>query len=239
MKQLTKIAILALIAAGILVPTALLLNTAPRPLSACGPININGNAALAAASDRGNGTSADPYVIEYRNITGPGALGVNAIRIQNTDAHVIVQHVLVHDWYNASNTVYVYNVRNLVFQHNNLTNGRENALFVSTSTGVTIRSNTIAGFVYAVYMYQLLNYNVTVTNNAFGVGYTSPLSNRVCTIDSGFITRGNVVNGNWWADYTLRYPSATSDGTTWATPYQSPGVYDYAPLVNNPTSWAW
>jgi parallel beta-helix repeat protein len=40
--------------------------------------------------------------------------------------------------------------------------------------------------------------------------------------------------GNYWSDYTARYPDATNDGTVWDTPYafNTPGKMDNYPLVN-------
>ena len=42
-------------------------------------------------------------------------------------------------------------------------------------------------------------------------------------------------HGNYWNDYTTRYPSATNDGTVWNTPYTIDGeasAQDNYPLVN-------
>ncbi|MHC1575866.1 MAG: NosD domain-containing protein, partial [Methanosarcinaceae archaeon] len=44
--------------------------------------------------------------------------------------------------------------------------------------------------------------------------------------------------GNYWHDYTVRYPAATNDGTVWDTPYDLSGsasARDLYPLYMNPT----
>lgn len=53
------------------------------------PMEISGNAELAIAANSGNGTFDDPYVIDGLGINASGYL--NALKISNTDAHLIVR----------------------------------------------------------------------------------------------------------------------------------------------------
>ncbi|MFX1512417.1 MAG: NosD domain-containing protein [Promethearchaeota archaeon] len=67
------------------------------------PIEVSNDEELAAEAVSGNGTEADPYVLEGWNITTEG---VHGIHIRNTTAHFIVRNC----WVETGNTEFVYGI---------------------------------------------------------------------------------------------------------------------------------
>ena len=92
---------------------------------------------------------------------------------------------------------------------------------------------------YAVWIFTLSNdnkvyYNNFLNNNGGGVQAADYGTNNFW--DAGFM---GIQKGNYWSDYTTRYPGAVQDptGTYWMTPYVvdpiPPGTsQDNYPLVN-------
>nr|MDO8117054.1 PKD domain-containing protein [Candidatus Sigynarchaeota archaeon] len=88
-------------------------------------------------------------------------------------------------------------------------------------------------------------FNNTVVNNSLGLyieyhdkAFFNAFINNTTQINSDtFATLfylHNGAHGNYYNDYSTRYPAATNDGVTWNTPYTVPYGSDPHPLVNAP-----
>jgi len=130
------------------------------------PIFINGNADFTANNGvtGGFGTAFDPYRIEGWDINA--SLGVGLV-IQNTDAHVRIRSVSLHDGGLQGIGIRLYNVKNVVLEDVRLVRNREgieasavdggltivnsyfegngNGILLWRTTGIIVRSNTFLG----------------------------------------------------------------------------------------------
>nr|MDO8118709.1 PKD domain-containing protein [Candidatus Sigynarchaeota archaeon] len=90
-------------------------------------------------------------------------------------------------------------------------------------------------------------FNNTLVNNSVGLyindddrAYFNAFINNTAQIDHALATfyLHNGTHGNYYSDYTSRYPAATNNGVTWNTPYTVPGGSDPHPLVNAPATFS-
>ena len=140
---------------------------------------------------------------------------------------------------------------------NNTIEDTDVGIDLSTGSRFSVGGNTISRCtVYAVGFYQTETSNVftnNITNNAVGVWFSqkadaTPMNDtsfyRNNFIDNGqqvFVGASGTINnfddgkgGNYWSDYTSRYPNATEVGNSgiWNIPYMvAPNNVDKYPLV--------
>ncbi len=92
-------------------------------------------------------------------------------------------------------------------------------------------------------------FNNTLVNNSLGLyieyhdkAYFNAFINNTAQINSDTFATPfylhNGTHGNYYSDYTTRYPAATNDGVTWNTPYTVPYGSDPHPLVNAPSTFS-
>lgn len=127
--------VVTLLAAALVLPTAQALETHD-------PIHVQGDADLAATADAegwpGDGTVTDPYVIEGLFIE---ADGTDAIRIENTSAHLVIRDNVVRGSGPALWTgIGLANVTNLSVVANDLEDFRS-GIAVRRSDGVRLQGN--------------------------------------------------------------------------------------------------
>ncbi len=112
------------------------------------PIRIDNDDELAAEALSGNGTEADPYVIEGYDIDGVGS--GYCIYIGNTTDHFVVRN---NTLYNASGNgyqyfrnsgLYLYNVTNGSAEDNNFSDNYENGIILESSSNNTIEDNNVS-----------------------------------------------------------------------------------------------
>jgi parallel beta-helix repeat protein len=134
---------------------------------------------------------------------------------------------------------YIYNN---YFGFNNL-----NGVYITNSSSNNVTNNSFV---------ENRGYGVVVTqnssNNSFSLNifsnnsgadiYTSPGSSSVQAYDDGMNNRWNNTSGegNYWSDYTLRYPNASNDGRVWNISYKINGsalAEDHYPLCNCTDYW--
>ena len=183
-------------------------------------IHINGNADLAAQAVNegwaGNGTEADPYIIENYEIDANG--GAYGIWVVNVDLYFVIRNCTV---FNATDSAtYPY--------------GSGIAL-ASTSNG-TITSNNVTGNYIGIGIdassENIVSHNEIVGNEAIGVG--------ILTGNNNTITGNNVGNTTAGIGIALMYATNTSvtENTVFGNAYY--GIYveesSYNNLVSNSIS---
>jgi len=223
------------------------------------PILIDGNAELATfISDEeisGDGTESSPYIIEDFSIdTETG----NGIDIRNTNAYLIIQDCrisgdnLEYSGIYLNNTAFIRIYDNIILKNDigiNLDYNNNNNVLIgnyiaSNGIGIHMMGSNIAINITenivmsnVEYGIRLGDYSINNTiyyNDFYRVDNTSVLAheNENCHDNQW----DNGTTGNYWEDYTTKYPSATNDGNFWDTPYEidgdGPGI-DNFPLVDS------
>ena len=167
-----------------------------------GPIRINNNTDFAnhATSEGwgGNGTEADPYIIENYNINGTG-YGY-CIYIGNTTDYFVVRNCSLHDASGNSGTYYwdsalvMYNVTNGAAVNNTASNnGHGISLYKSGNNNITnnrMYNNSLGLWVFS-YTLEDFNNSIDTTNtvNAKPVYYFFKHDNLTLeNVDAGHIT---------------------------------------------------
>ncbi len=197
---------------------------------------------------RGSGTQQDPYIIEGLVISSSNWA---AILVWSTSAYFVIrqciiigqsgmlygmylyadQHATVEDCYIQMPGWFgmVISGCNNVEVSNNVFEGGNTAISLSGVCTSTFHDNTFHG--QSHYSFQLN------TGSNYNLFYENDFLTKYVIVNSGGGS-GNQWNtaeyGNYWGDYTSRYPSTTNDGTIWDTPYElqfNPGEFDYKPLV--------
>ena len=144
-----------------------------------GPISIRGNDQFNGANGvtEGNGTSANPYVIQDWEINVNWA---DRISISDTDAHFVIRDVFL---YNVGRRPedQLYDGINL----RNVTNGRvENAVLtnnfgpvsISSSANITVVNNNISANVFSVFVHSSRDvyvYGNVISSNNYGIFLSS------------------------------------------------------------------
>ncbi|MHA1684437.1 MAG: NosD domain-containing protein, partial [Promethearchaeota archaeon] len=111
---------------------------------------------------------------------------------------------------------------------NNISANVGNGIDIAFSDGHLIYNNNISfNGVYGIYLHAGSRDHV-IYGNYFALNGESEVFS-----DEPNIKWDNGTRGNYWDDYSTRYPAATNDGTTWSIPYEingTTGVYDNHPL---------
>ncbi len=95
------------------------------------PISITGNGGFNARSTMGDGSLANPWIIENREITGAG----NGIYIANTNAHFIIRNCAIHGM--TLSGIYLNNVTNGVIRDVEIYDNDVNCLLIANSDNIT------------------------------------------------------------------------------------------------------
>ncbi len=103
---------------------------------------IQGNSALASLASSGNGTQANPFILENQTIqnTNYSAIG---LKMTNIDAYFVVQNFLINVSYSGG--IYLQNVQNGLFKDNIIIAG-QCGILVNNSFVNTFKNNTIQNF---------------------------------------------------------------------------------------------
>jgi parallel beta-helix repeat protein len=108
------------------------------------------------------------------------------------------------------------------------------SLYISSSDNVTVTGNTMSSLGYAT-IYVISSDSCIIRDNRFW----STVVNQAVSDSSFYNSWDNGTHGNYYGDYTVRYPNATNDGVVWDTPYAiggSSGEQDAKPLVWTPAN---
>jgi parallel beta-helix repeat protein len=133
-------------------------------------------------------------------------------------------------------------------------------IYTFDTTGVSIENNTFTGLRYGLYLSSAEGFQIT--NNVFsfcydrairmGGGFQSYIHHNTFYRNAYNATLGTYAGtqveqfsgnpqwhdgseGNWWSDYTIRYPNANPVGKVWDTPYEIDGDvdrHDRYPLIH-------
>ena len=162
--------------------------------------------------------------------SGAGAIG---ICVENCVNVMIANCTFEDTCGNGIELIGVSNAR--VFNNSIVTFGT--SILLHRCTNVTITYNTLRDADEQFQMYNSCDI-VFHHNNIFNdESYYPRVSNTTCTWDDG------KKHGNYWSDYTTRYPNATEIGTSgvWNMPYQidpddtdGREHFDFYPLVEDP-----
>ena len=132
-------------------------------------IYIDGNSMFAAKATsegwNGDGTSNNPYIIEYYNIS---ASTENGIEIRNTDVHFIVQNVsITNGLSNYFHGFYLFNVSNGVFKNDTANNNLAGFLLTNSFNNTFTdnkANNNLHGFRF-LYSHNNTLANSTINSN--------------------------------------------------------------------------
>jgi parallel beta-helix repeat protein len=103
-------------------------------------INVNGNSALAAIADSGDGTFFTPYIIEDRVFVANGTQ--YAINIQNTDDYVLIRNCIIES--TSSRGISINNCSNVGLHDNMVKNKTEYGIYFRNSDDCTVHGNDVA-----------------------------------------------------------------------------------------------
>jgi parallel beta-helix repeat protein len=107
------------------------------------PISISSNSDFATYATRGDGTAGNPWIIENLDIDG-SAYAVPGISITDTTDSFTVRGCYIHDAQNMEEGVYLSNVKNGVFENNNISlNTYDGLSFISGCSNIIVNNNTI------------------------------------------------------------------------------------------------
>ncbi len=133
--------------------------------------------------------------------------------------------------------MFIESCTNVTIEKNFINVTKGNAVRLYSSTSCTFRTNQVENATsYALWVGGSSN---VVHNNSFINNNKNASSGKVenpqCRDDSGTSTKWDLdKKGNYWSEYTTRYPDADNDGTVWNQSYGlagSPTNYDNYPLV--------
>ncbi|HWM51192.1 MAG TPA: right-handed parallel beta-helix repeat-containing protein, partial [Thermoplasmata archaeon] len=155
------------------------------------PIFISGNADFTASNGvtAGTGTAVDPYIIEGWDINASMRVG---FVIQNTDAHVRVRNVTVHDGGPREIGFILYNVKNVVLERVRSVENRQGIEASGVDGGLTIENSYFAGNGIGILLWRATG--IVVRNNTFVGDGIAFIGNAAPHFSSHEIV-GNSVNG--------------------------------------------
>ena len=131
----------------------------------------------------------------------------------------------------------VHSPNNIVSGNNSTNSGDNIYIFIGVSDGTLVSGNDATNNVYAIYLYFSSNntvYGNNATNNNNAITLIGSSNNTI--YQNNFINNtqqvssdgspntwdnGNPSGGNYWSDYTARYPNASEIDSSglWNTPY--------------------
>ncbi|NHI94930.1 MAG: hypothetical protein EAX96_20745, partial [Candidatus Lokiarchaeota archaeon] len=161
------------------------------PIKQCAAtISINGNAELAANATSGNGTRANPYIIENYMIRAAG-LGSHGIYIRNTDAYFILRNCIVN-----TSDVYFYGIYLLNVSNSNITDciieACHRGIQMTSCDNNILDNNSVISINYQGFYINSCDNNTYLNNLAYNCS-SSGFSFGQCH-NSSFI--GNNATGN-------------------------------------------
>jgi hypothetical protein len=106
-----------------------------------------------------------------------------------------------------------------------------NNTFINNTGAIEITGNNI-NITGNVLENNTAGINVTGTSVTGIAIYRNSFLDSPCN-DTGGASWNDTSDGNYWSDYITRYPSATSNGTHWDTPYSVDASFDYLPLSSD------
>ena len=175
------------------------------------PIRIDSNAGFDAAHgvSAGNGSAANPWIIENLDISGSGSSF--AIYIGNTTDHFIVRNSYFHDaagglfdWLSSPDSaVVLYNVKNGLVYNNTIYSNAWAGVSATASSYVTIMANDISCSYNGVYLSSTSASSIEdniITYTSSGV-YVDPSS-------------GNLIDGNTIMDGSTGIALVASSSST-------------------------
>jgi parallel beta-helix repeat protein len=155
--------------------------------------------------------------------------------------------------FNSRYGIYMNNINNGFISCNSVLNNYYDGIYLTNCDNNTIYDNNISSNNrFGIYLYNSNNnnidYNDFLNNLDYSINIIGSASNSiklnnfngnnygdVQASDSSTNNRWNgTALGNYWSDYTSRYPNATNNGAIWDTPYDidgNSGSADYKPLV--------
>ncbi|MFO7618708.1 MAG: right-handed parallel beta-helix repeat-containing protein [Thermoplasmata archaeon] len=109
------------------------------------PILIVGNANFTEGNGvlRGDGSVADPYIIENYDIGG--TTHKHGIEIMDTDAHFIIRNCAIHGRTDTMNGISMNNVTNGVIRESEVYTNTGSGIYILDSNGLLIENNRIEG----------------------------------------------------------------------------------------------
>jgi len=176
--------------------------------------------------------NADNVTISgFTFLTTYGERGATGIRVENC-ANVTIANCTFED--TCGSGIELVGVSNaLVF--NNTIDSFDVSITIWNSNNVSFTYNTLRDAGEQFQMYNSRNIVFHHNNNFNDEAYYPRVSNTTCTWDDGH------GRGNYWSDYTVRYPDATNLGAVWDTPYQidpddadGREHFDNYPLIEDP-----
>lgn len=176
--------------------------------------------------------NADNVTISgFTFLTTYGEMGATGIHVNNC-TNVTIANCTFED--TCGSGIELVGVSNaLVF--NNTIDSFSASITIWNSNNVSFTYNTLRDAGEQFQMYNSRNIVFHHNNNFNDEAYYPRVSNTTCTW-----TDGNGL-GNYWSDYTTRYPNATNLGAVWDTPYQidpddfdGREHFDTYPLIQDP-----
>ncbi len=178
------------------------------------PIRINNNTDLNETAQSGNGTEADPYIIEGYDIDG-GGYGYG-IYIGNTTDHFVVRDCYLHNasgsssWpYFSSSGLTINNVTNGAIENNLICNNTRVGIYMRYSSDNTIHKNNLLNNRGGLSLYFSSENNTVHDNNCsynsmdgFQIYYSDSNSiyNNVASKNGGngfyVISKNSTIEGN-------------------------------------------
>jgi len=160
-------------------------------------------------------SNCNENVIEY-NIINLNGEGIDISSSNNTN---IINNEIVNNKYEG---IYLSWASNNSIIVNNIINSNKYGIRIEESSSNNIINNTIASNKdYGIYSGS---YSYSSNNSIYFNNFIGNNNGNVQAYDAGTNNRWNSTNlGNYWSDYTTRYPLATNDGTVWDTPYAIDG----------------
>ena len=228
------------------------------------PFTINGNEEWETTADEenwcnGQGTWADPYIIENVTIDGGSTDGVSCIDIKNSNISFIIRNCKVYNSgsevfdagirldnvnnslliknncsFNNGNGILIKNCNNNTFLGNSAYNNSQHGINLEMSGNNTfsesiIKNNTQYGFYLQ---------DTDCENNFFYKNYF--INNKIHAFDDGTNNKWNSsVIGNFWDNYTDTVPKPVDNDADGIgnTPYnlsRSPLIQDELPIYGDP-----
>ena len=169
-----------------------------------------------------------PFVLKNNYCTNNS----NGIRIRSRKSHS--DNIICENNYCSNNEfdgILIQNSGSIIRRNICNFNGRDGISIVwSDDKSIITRNTCKTNQNYGLNISNFYNQNLIYHNNLIGNN-----EGGIQAFDDGSENLWNHSDkGNYWSDYALRYPNATSDGTIWSQPYKIEGSElpeDYFPLV--------
>ncbi len=195
------------------------------------------------------------------NGSGGNIIEHNKIFSNNDRMGICIQSALnntvrYNHLYDLTQGLYINSSSNNSISYNNITSNNGYGIHVSLSDNNSINNNTLSSnngygiFLNTSSKNNIIHYNIFSENKNYGVyieqnavnnvihhnNFIANIGERVQAFDRSNNNKwnNNLGEGNFWSDYSSRYPLATHNGVTWDIAYSvdgGMGVKDEHPLV--------